>query len=156
MNPERIGGDPKDLLHWKRLSAESFEVRAPLIRVQFLDHSDPGTVVDPLYGEMTRAAEKEKLLRAHVFTQPPKQMLKKYGIEVECDALLVLCRKICDDLDYTPQIGDRVQFAEDSLGRQWRLDAIKPMDYFLNTQFNLLWVGTLRQAEDRLDAVPNG
>jgi hypothetical protein len=147
-----IGLDNKDLLHAKRLSAESFEVRAPLVRIQFLDHSDPGTVIDTLYGEMTKAAEKEKLMRAHIFTQPPKQLLKKYGIDIECEAILVCSRKICDDLDYTPQIGDRVQFAEDSLGRQWRVDTHKPMDFFLNTQFNLLWVCTMRQAEDRFDA----
>jgi hypothetical protein len=101
---------------------------------------------------MTRAVEKEKLIRAHVFTQPTKQLLKKYGIDVQCEAILVCCRKITDDLDFTPQIGDRVQFAEDSLGRQWRVDSVYAIDYFLNTQYNLFWSCILRQAEDRFDA----
>lgn len=136
---------------WKARDAEFFLTR--YTPVNFYPLSMTTGKIDEFYMEnLDKKVTPPIALHARVIINPPLQLLMTYGIEVQQQCLAVLSRHLCEVVGYTPKLGDRLEFADDVIGRQFRIDTVKPDDFFGNTGYNLHWVCMSASAENQLDS----
>jgi hypothetical protein len=133
----------------KKRTIEFYEITFPKVRFMPLDESEGG--MDEFYNERTpKVVAREYWFRALVRLNPPLQLLQKYGIDVQHDSMVIIPRALLERENFFPRIGDRFEFATDSGTRQFRIDTVKPADYWTNTEYNLFVVMTAEGAEDQL------
>lgn len=140
-----IGSSQRDVEAILSMNAESFRFLYPTIRFKQFDGSD--TVKDPLYGEVVGAVIYREPIQipALVIPDPPMKLLKKYGLEVEQEAIAIMNCRLNEKAKVFPVERDRMEY----YGIWWEILTVKYQDYFTNTQIPLNQLLTLKQANER-------
>jgi len=135
-----------------RLHAERIQILCPAIRYFRLDKDR--TKVDPDYDDSSKPAwdglpdpttgkvvGRAILVPVEVHFDPPQKLLRRYGIEIQHQALLVMSCRILDELKVEPKTGDRWEL----LGTFYEANTVKFVDYILQTQIPLSCIATVEQ-----------
>lgn len=140
-----IGTSQRDTEVILRMNAEQFHVLYPKVRYYKLDRVQ--TKVDNLYNESIGFPKYDdpKLIPTLIMPGPQMNLLKKYGIEEEQEALAVMNARLNAESKIFPHTGDLLEWAE----VQWEILTAIFNDYMTNTQVPLNLILTLKQAARR-------
>jgi hypothetical protein len=140
-----LGTAQRDVEVILRMNAEQFRLLYPKVRYYKLDRVQ--TKVDDLYKESigfpTYAVPIE--IPALIMPGPQMNLLKKYGIEEEQEAICVMNARLNDQAGIYPHTGDLMEWAE----VRWETLTAVFGDYMTNTQVPLNLILTLKQAARR-------
>jgi len=140
-----IGTSQRDTEVILRMNAEQFRILYPRVRYYKLDRVQ--TKVDQLYKESIGFPEYEspKLIPTLIMPGPQLNLLKRYGIEEEQEAIAVMNARLNAQSQIFPHTGDLLEWAE----VRWEILTAVFHDYMTNTQVPLNLILTLKQAARR-------
>lgn len=137
-----LGHAKQDIEVQLQLNAEAFRLTCP--EVQYIRLDRERTVVDELYNEYTGGPKYATPVLVPVMFQhnPPKNLLKKIGIEEEQDSLATFCVRINDELGIKPTTGDRLKY----LDVDFEIISVKYTDYLQSSQVPMNLIATLKNS----------
>lgn len=140
-----IGTSQRDTEVILRMNAEQFRLLYPRVRYFKMDRVN--TKVDPLYNESIGFPKYNDpiLIPALIMPGPQMNLLKRYGIEEEQEAICVTNARLNAQANVYPHMGDLIEWAE----VRWEILTVVFGDYMTNTQVPLNLVLTLKQAAQR-------
>jgi hypothetical protein len=151
-----FGTSRRDLEVFLRMNAEQFRKLYP--EVKYFKLNRIKTKVDDLYQESLGdpiydgipqwdgvIVGRPIMVPGLLIPGPQMKLLKRYGIEIEHEAICVMCNRVNAEIGIEPVTGDRLEF----LGTYWEVLKTEFVDLFINSQVPLNLVLSLKNANPR-------